>query len=323
MLGWPAVRIPLAFPPPISKSFDIVGFGENSVDLVAVVAEYPASNSKQRMQRFARLPGGQIATAMVACARLGLRSRYIGSFGSDELGALVRETLTREGVDLGASRTVATATNRFALILVDARSGERTVLWDGHPDLETTLAGISAQAVTSGRVLLVDCYEAAASTLAAKFAREAGVPTMIDVEKVRPGVGDVLQNIDIIIAAEKFPGELTGHEGLGRALESIGREFGASIVCATLGHAGSLCWCGGREIRTPAFAVDCVDSTGAGDGFRGGFAAACLAHSQGDLEDVLRYANAVAALTCRALGAQAGLPTADEVERLLASRPQK
>lgn len=323
MLGSSFVRIPLALPSAASKPFDIVGFGENSIDLVSVVAEYPASNSKQRLQRFARLPGGQIATAMVACARLGLRTRYIGSFGSDDLGALSRDTLTREHVDLSASRTVATATNRFAVILVDARSGERTVLWDGHPDLTTALANMSAETVTSGRMLLVDCYEAAASARAAKFAREAGVPTMIDVEKVRPGIGDLLQNIDIIIATEEFPGELTGHDGLGRALESIGREFGASIVCATLGSSGSLCWCGGREIRTPAFAVDCVDRTGAGGGFRGGFAVACLAHADGDLEDVLRYANGVAALTCRALGAQTGLPTADEVEALLASRPQK
>jgi len=317
------VRIPLAFPSAASKPFDVAGFGENSIDLVAVVAEYPESNSKQRLQRFARLPGGQIATAMVACARLGLRARYIGSFGSDELGALARDVLAREHVDLDASRTVATATNRFAVILVDARSGERTVLWDGHPDLTTALTDVSAEAVTSGRLLLVDCYEAAASARAAKFARDAGVPTMIDVDKVRPGIGDLLQNIDIIIAAEDFPGALTGHDGLGCALESIGREFGASIVCATLGASGSLCWCGGREIRTRAFAVDCVDCTGAGDGFRGGFAVACLTHAHGDLEDALRYANGVAALNCRALGAQTGLPTADEVERLLARRPQK
>ena len=75
----------------------------------------------------------------------------------------------------------------------------------------------------------------------------------------------------------------------------------------TLGEAGSLAWCNGREIRTPAFQVDCVDSTGAGDVFRGGFAAACLRDAAtADVEDVLRYANAVAALNCRALGARGG-----------------
>jgi sulfofructose kinase len=315
------VRIPLIFPPAESKPFDLVGFGENSVDLVAVVAEYPLSNSKQRLQRFARLPGGQIASEMVACARLGLRTRYVGSFGGDDLGALARDTLLREGVDVSAARIVSTAANRFAVILVDARSGERTVLWDRHPDLHTNPAQMPEAALTSGRMLVVDCYEAAASTGAARCARDAAVPTMIDVEKVRPGIAELLQNIDVIIATGSFPMELTGCDGLGRALETMGRELGAAIVCATLGDAGSLAWCGGREIRTRAFPVDCVDSTGAGDAFRGAFAAGCLAHPEGDLEDMLRYANAAAALNCRALGAQTGLPRPDEVERLLAAWP--
>src|SRR5260221_8914037 len=158
---------------------------------------------------------------MVACARLGLRGRYIGSFGSDDLGTFSREALVREGVEVSAARTVAGAANRFAVILVDARSGERTVLWDRDPALETELQTMSREAIGSGRMLLVDCQETAASTRAARFAREAGVPTMIDVEKVRPGIGDLLQNIDVIIAAEEFPEELTGHDGLGRALEAL------------------------------------------------------------------------------------------------------
>ena len=323
MLGCGPVRIPLSFSATGARPFDIVGFGENSVDLVAVVAEYPTSNTKQRLQRFARLTGGCIATAMVACARLGLRARYVGSFGSDDLGTTSREALAREGVDVSASRTVAGAPNRFAVILVDARSGERTVLWDRDPALETELQTMSAAAIASGRFLLVDCQETAASTRAARFAREAGVPTLIDVEKVRPGIGDLLQNIDVIIASESFPEELTGHDGLGRALQAIGREFGAAIVCVTLGEAGSLAWCAGREIRTPGFSIDCVDSTGAGDAFRAAFAAACLTHPDGDVEDVLRYANAAASLNCRALGAQGGLPFPAEVERVLTMRPKK
>jgi sugar/nucleoside kinase (ribokinase family) len=88
----------------------------------------------------------------------------------------------------------------------------------------------------------------------------------------------------------------------------------------TLGDQGSLARCGGREIRTPAFNIACVDSTGAGDAFRGGFAAGCLRAPDGDVEDILRYANAVAALNCRALGAQGGIPTADEVEQLIYAR---
>jgi sugar/nucleoside kinase (ribokinase family) len=183
-------------------------------------------------------------------------------------------------------------------------------------------ADVPQEAVTAGRLLIVDCHETAAATRAARYAREAGIPTIIDVEKVRPGIGDLLLNIDAIIAAQDFPTALTGHEGLGHALETIGRDFGAPLVCVTLGSEGSLAWCNGREIRTPAFQVGCVDSTGAGDAFRGAFAAACLRMPEGDIEDVLSYANAVAALNCRALGARGGLPTPREVEQLMLARPQ-
>jgi sulfofructose kinase len=315
------VKIPFSIPPAATKAFDVAGFGLNSIDLVAVVAEYPVSNTKQRLQRFARLPGGQIATAVTACARLGWRSRYIGSFGDDELGDLSRQGLVSEGVDITAARTVAGATNQFAVILVDARSGERTVLWDRHPALMFDPAEIPQTAVTSGRMLLVDCHETAAAAQAAKYAREAGIPTVVDVEKVRPGIADLLQNIDAIIAAQEFPHALTGHDGLGRALEAIAREFGAPLVCATLGAQGSLAWCNGREIRTSAFPVDCLDSTGAGDAFRGAFAAGCLKLAGGHIEDVLSYANAVSALNCRALGARGGLPRPEEVEQLMLARP--
>jgi sugar/nucleoside kinase (ribokinase family) len=313
------VRIPFRVPP--GASFDIVGFGRNSIDLLAVVAEYPASNTKQRLQRFARLPGGEIATALVTCARLGWRTRYVGTFGADDLGTLSRESLRAEGVDVSAARVVAGATNQFAVILVDARSGDRTVLWDRHPALAALPGDLADEIVTSGRLLIVDCHDPAIAAQAAKLARSAAIPTIIDVERVRPGTNELLQQIDAIIAAQAFPTELTGYDEPGRALEAMAREFQSPLVCVTLGRDGCLARCGGREIRVPAFPIDCVDTTGAGDTFRGGFAAGCLRAPDGDVEDVLTYANAVAALNCRALGARGGIPTPAEVDRLLAARP--
>ena len=314
------MRIPFRIPT-AARRFDVVGLGENSIDLVAVVADYPTSNTKQRLQRFARHPGGQIATALAACARLGWRASYIGRFGDDELGRQARESLIAVGVDTESAPSVPGTTNQFAVILVDARTGERTVLWDRHPALAIEPADVSARAVTAGRVLMLDCVDTAASTQAARIARQAGIPTVLDVEKVRPGVIDLLQQIDAIIAAQDFPTALTGHEDLGRALDALARESNAPFVCVTLGAEGSLARCGGREIRTPAFPVDCVDSTGAGDVFRAAFVAGCLRGPDGDLEDVLTYANAAAALNCRALGARGALPNPDEVEQLLMVRP--
>jgi sugar/nucleoside kinase (ribokinase family) len=311
------VRIPFTIPAAGSREVDVAGLGLNSIDLVTVVPAYPAPNSKQRLTQFARLPGGQIATALTACARLGWASRYVGSFGDDDFGRLSRASLLAEGVDLTGSRVVAGATNQFAVVLVDASSGERTVLWDRHPGLTMSASSVPRDAVTSGRLLIVDCHETEAAAQAARLAREAGIPTIVDVERVRPGIGSLLAHIDAIIAAESFPSELTGCADTGRALEVLQAEFGAPLVCVTLGARGSLARCGGREIRTAGFAVRCVDSTGAGDAFRGGFAAACLEAPDGPVADALAYANAVAALNCRALGARGGLPTRSEVDALL------
>ncbi len=317
------MRLGLRIPRPNSRPFDVAGFGLNSVDLLAVVAEYPAPNSKQRLQRFMHMPGGQIATALSACAKLGLTTTYVGSFGSDPLGAMSRSSLTEAGVDISNARTVEGATNQFAIILVDGRSGERTVLWDRHPALTFDPPDVPREAVTSGRMLIVDCHETAAATQAARYARDAGVPTIIDVEKVRPGIADLLEQIDIVITAQDFPSALTGYEETGRALDAMAAEYpSARLVCATLGAEGSLARCDGREIRTPAFPVACVDSTGAGDAFRGAFAAGCLLLPDADVEDILTYANAVAALNCRALGARGGLPTREEVDQLLDARPR-
>lgn len=288
------------------------------MDMVALVAEYPAWNSKQRLEEFVRMPGGQMATAAAVCARLGWRARYIGSFGDDELAVLGREALAREGVDVSRSWFVPGSTSQFAVVIVERTTGRRTVLWNRHPGLQMAPDRLEPEAVTSGRMLLVDCHETRAATAAARMARAAGIPTVIDVEKVRDGIGDLLSNIDAIIAAEQFPAALTGFGDPGRALEAIADEYRAPIVTVTLGEEGSLTRCLGRELRTPAYPVRCVDSTGAGDAFRGGFAAGCLRHPTGELEDVLAYASAVAALNCRGLGARGGLPTADEVDALMA-----
>jgi sugar/nucleoside kinase (ribokinase family) len=255
---------------------------------------------------------------MVCCARLGWRARYLGRFGTDELGDIGRTSLTSEGVDVSAAEVVASAQTRFAIIIVDGRNGDRTVLWDRDPRLALTPADVPVHAVRTSRVLLVDCDDVEASVAAAMVAREAGVITAIDVETVLPGLDRLLPLIDVVIASEGFPERWTASSETGRALERLHAELQPALTCVTLGPHGSLARCGGREIRTPAFRVPCVDTTGAGDAFRGGFIAALLQHGPEDVEVLLRMANAVAALKCRTAGAREGLPHAAELSRLLA-----
>jgi sugar/nucleoside kinase (ribokinase family) len=311
------MQIPFALAPAASRPFDVVGLGQNSVDQLAVIAEFPRSNTKHKIERFARLPGGQVASAMVCCARLGWRARYVGRFGDDDLGRFGLASLEQEGVDISAAQTVAART-RSAIVLVDGRTGDRTVLWDRDPALAIKAGDVDEAVWKSARVLHVDCEDIAAATAAATAARGDGVLTVIDVEAVLPGVPALLRHIDVIVASEGFPEKLTGHKDTGTALAAMAREYGPAVACVTLGSAGSLAMCQGREIRTPAFDVTVVDSTGAGDAFRGGFVAGYLqAGADADAADVLTFATAVAALKCRSLGARDGLPRLADVEQFL------
>ena len=315
------MKLPLRLPGPESRRFDAVGFGLNSLDLLAVVPEHPAPNSKHRLEDFAEMPGGEAATAMVACARQGFRARYVGSVGSNLHGDMVADALRREGVDVSAMRRVIGATNQMAVILVEPKAGNRTVLWSRDPRLAMTPADVDVEAVTSGRVLMVDAHDTTASTAAAAAARNAHIPTVLDTERVRPHIDDLMRQIDVLIVAETFPAAFPGASSMGEGLRKLDEQFRPALVVVTLGAEGSLARCGGTEIRTPALPVTVIDPTGAGDAFRGGFIAGWLRYGpDASVDTLLEYANAVAGCNCLALGAQAGLPTREQLDRVTRER---
>jgi sugar/nucleoside kinase (ribokinase family) len=313
------MRLSIRLAPPGARPVDVVGVGLNSMDLVVHVDTFPVVDSKQEARCCAYLPGGQTATALVACARQGWRTRYVGRFGDDVHGVASRESLAHEGVDVTAATHVPDVANQFAVIVVDAATGSRTIMWQRDARLDMTPGDVSPAVVRSGRILLVDCHQTEVAVTAARLARDAGIPTIVDVEKDQPHVHELLRHIDIIIAAEALPGQLTGHGSLGVALEAMAREFNPLAICVTLGAAGSLTRSQGREIHVPARqGVPVVDTTGAGDAFRGGFIAGWLAAGdEAVLEDVLDWATATAALKCRALGARTAIPDRRQVEDLL------
>ena len=310
------MRLPVL--PGSDQLFDVIALGLNSYDIVAVIPHHPVAGGKTRIERLAHLPGGQSASAAVGCARLGWRTQYIGTYGDDDAGRVGIESLVRDNVDTTLVRRLAGVTSHTSLVLVDARTGDRTVIWYRDPRLAMGVGDVPVNAIRAGRVLLVDDHEPLAATVAARAAREAGVRTVIDVEKLRPGTEELLQHIDVIIAAEAFPSELTGLPDLGAALREMARRFEPALTCATLGPKGSLSLVDGKEVRTPAFDLHVVDTTGAGDAFRAGFIAGWLSGGANpNVHDVLRYAHGVAALNCRGLGARDGLPRHDEVEELI------
>ena len=299
-----------------TAAFDIVGIGVNTVDLLAVVGDFPAPNSKHQLRSFTELPGGETATALSACARLGWRARYVGRFGRDEHGRTAQSALAKCGVDISACDTVPAA-QPVSVIVVD-NQGRRTVLWNRDPALDIGVPAIESQVVASGRIFLTDAYEPDAAAHAARCARRAGIPTILDIDAPGPDQEALLEKTDILIPSATFPEAFTGHAGLGTALRTLATQFGSRLVCATLGAEGSVSLVDNVEVRTSGFQVPVVDTTGAGDAFRGGFIAGWLAAGAApQVEEILTYANAVAALACRRLGARGGLPTRVEVNRLV------
>jgi sugar/nucleoside kinase (ribokinase family) len=291
--------------------FDVVGLGLNAVDQLCTVPEYPRFNTKTRIQDYRMLGGGQTATAMTVCGRFGLRAAYLGKVGSDERGRFSRRSLEAEPLDLSGLITVEGAYNQYAIIIVDARSGERTILWDRDPALRFDADDWGREKICAGRVLHLDGHEVPASIRAARWAREAGIPVSLDSDTIREGYEALLENVDILISSESFPARLTGISSLEKALEKIAGQYGCAVTGATLGREGSLVYCGGRFIRTPGHRVACADTTGAGDVFHGAFIYAML---QGwELEEVLSFANIAAALKCTKPGARAAIPGLPEV----------
>jgi sugar/nucleoside kinase (ribokinase family) len=309
------MRLPVRLPPAEAKPFDLVAVGESSLDFVALVDGVLTPDAKLALTRFETQPGGQAATAAVACARQGWRTRYVGCVGTDAWGQAIEAALAGEGLDVSALVRRAGTRSRVAVVVVERASGRRTVLEHRDPMQRLTPADLDAAAVTSGRVLLVDATNADASRSAARLARAAGIPTVVDIEAAVPGMDDLLGAIDILVTAESFPAAVTGTSSVGEGLRRLAARYGSTLVIATLGAAGSLARLGDREIHTPAPRVTVVDTTGAGDAFRGGFIAAWL--RLGDaapVDTLLEYANATAALSCQGLGAQSGLPTLADVD---------
>ena len=307
------------FEPPPAREFDAVGFGLNAVDHLVVVPHYPEFDTKVRLLAHERGAGGQTATTMAALRRLGLRTAYAGRFGSDDAGRFGFEALRAEGVDVGAAEVVEGARNQIAFILVDARTGERTVIWDRDERLAYGPADAPRGFAARGRVLHMDAHDPRACAVVAREARAAGTLVSLDIDNIYEGLEELLPYVDVLISSKEFPRRLTGLGDERAALAEVAARLGpGAVVGMTLGGRGAVVSHGGRFVESPAFAVPggCRDTTGAGDAFHAGFIYGMLAGEE--VEGCLTLGCAVAALKCRALGARTALPTAREVEGLLA-----
>ncbi|MGD0499878.1 MAG: PfkB family carbohydrate kinase [Bryobacteraceae bacterium] len=296
--------------------FDVVGVGLNATDTLIVVSRFPAYAGKAPIREEILAAGGQVASALAACARLGLRTKYIGAVGDDERGRIQMRSLAEAGIDATDVKVRPNCPTQLGYIVVDASTGERTVFWRRDPGLSVDPAEIAPEQIVCGRLLHIDGHDTPAVARAAAIARAHGIPVTVDVDTIYPGFESVLPSVDYLVASAEFPAAWTGEADSFRALEKIQNEYGMKVAAMTLGAHGSLARSEGRFFYAPAYVVDAVDTTGAGDVFHGAF---CYAVLEGmPMLPALEFSNAMAALNCTAWGARGGIRGREDVRALMA-----
>jgi len=296
----------------MSEEIRVAAVGLACLDFLARARQVPVGGTGP-MQRLLVQGGGLTATAAVAMARLGASVRMLTRVGDDEIGRRILDELRAEGVDLTGSPVIAGAATPCSVVMVDPESGDRTIYHFGGAGTERDRTVPDVGFVVASKALVVDAFWREAALAAAKAARGAGVPVVAD---FAPGadVEELAGLVDVFIVPEswaKARGGASGHEEALRVLHS----YGARIAVVTAGRLG--CWYSSdhESGHCPAFNVEVVDTTGAGDVFHGAFAYG-LARGW-EVARCVEFSAAVAALKCRELGGRTGIPRLAETLHFL------
>lgn len=297
------------------RPVDVLGVGINATDTVIQLPRFPQFNSKLELASATAFPGGQIASALMACRRWDLSARYIGSIGDDLAGELQGGELKKAAIESRFIQ-IKNCLSQLSFILVDQRSGERTILWKRDSRLTLKPAHIRRDWVMNARALLVDGHDALAAAQAARWARIAQIPVVADVDNVYPGLPSLLRNTDYLFASREFPSRIGIKKmNLLASLPIISRRYRCKVTGVTLGHLGALAWDSSQFHYCRGFRVRAVDTTGAGDIFHAGIVYGIL--QKWPLKETLEFSCAAAALNCTQLGARGGIKSIREIRNFM------
>jgi ribokinase len=297
--------------------------GSVNMDLVVRVDHVPVPGENVRGERLEMIPGGKGANQAVACARLGADTTFLARVGDDPFGRRLVDGLADAGVRTDAVETVTGCASGAAMILVEA-GGENAIVitpgangWLGPDDVD------AARALIADADAVVLQLEIPADTVgrAIRLAREVGTPTVVDAGPPRLPVDEAVLEADVLTPNEAEAAALLGVEAGARSAEDLARmllDHGPGAVVVKAGARGAVVADEGRLEHVPAYPIDPVDTTAAGDAFTAALAVAVVEGT--DLVAAARRANAAGALAARRLGAQPSMPTAEAVAAFLAER---
>ena len=284
----------------LSAKVDLVGVGLNANDTLIHLPQVPLRGAKVEFDSETIMPGGQVASTVVACQMWGLSTRYVGKLGNDDAARLHEREFARLGVD---ARLVyaADAARPKSIIMVD-HGGERTVMNKRDARVSLQPQDLEREWIVNARVLHIDGFDTAAATQAAKWAKEAGVLVTADLDDLYEDIEELVKNIDYLIVNSSFASRLMRDDDVRSALKKMQSKYGCALAASTLGPDGVVAYDGKEFLHRPAFDVKVADTTGAGDIFRSGFIYALL---QGwPLEEQLDFASAAGGTNCTGHGAR-------------------
>ena len=288
--------------------------GSSNLDFVVCAHHIPAPGETVLGQDFQTFPGGKGANQAVACARAGgAVTHFLTGLGADAFAAPLEASLAGAGVHLHAVRPANQPTGTAFICVSDAGENAITVAPGANSSLQPAhlppLDGFSH--LLMQLEIPLDTVQAYAHA-----AHAAGVTVVLNAAPARALPQALLDDVDVLIVNEGELAALTG--SVGDTAQRVAL-LAAPTVVVTLGARGCVARHQGVWLEQPAFAVDVVDSTGAGDTFCGALLAAWSAGA--DMATALRRANAAAALACTRMGAQSSVPGVAEVDQFLLNHP--
>ena len=292
-----------------NNQFDAVGFGLNSMDHLCLVPEYPKLSFKTEIAQYSVSPGGQVATAMVFLARMGLKTKYIGKFGGDDFAQSSLNSIISESVDTTAVQMEKFARSQFSIIMIDQKNGERTVFCHRDKKLDFKDSELKEENICSGKILHLDGYDSA-SLKAANWCQARGIPVCMDLDTVVDDCQHLIKKVDFLIVSSNFPQEFTGIDDPMKAFKEL-RQCFDGFLAMTMGSGGALAWVGKQCAAFPGLRIKALDTTGAGDIFHGAFIYGLL--QNWPLSKIMNFSNTAAGLSCGHLGAREGIYSRDEI----------
>jgi len=299
---------------------DVIGIGHICYDHISTIDGYPPEDTSRHIDEMFNQPGGAASQAIAAVARLGGSAGYLGNLGDDDVGRYLYDDCVSEGIDVSMVRMIPGGVSSTSYVFVNSRNASRT-LFTYHDRLPAYDFDSEAEAYIGGaKCIHLDATMYENAMVAARIARERGI--LVSLDGCSPQRDNdrnlaLVALTDILIMNETYPCGLMDDPDRERAILRIA-ELGPGIVISTSGDKGCLLARDGAVERFPAYRIEPVDTTGAGDVFHGAFVFGMLKGYS--IEETIRFSSAVSAINCMSIGGRKGIPSFEQVRRFMADR---